>query len=350
MDQQKIRVSGKDKMQMFGNLSTMLKAGIPILEAVESLLEETKGNSQKVLETIREDLKAGRVLHESLSKFPESFDKITVSLIRAAEEAGTLETALRDVRDSLQKEMEFSDKVTSALMYPAFVMIVFVGVMITMLVVVMPKIAQVFTRLKMDLPLPTRIMIAASNAVMNHSIVVAAAAAIIIISIGLFYHFNRRLVANIVFSLPFLSGLMRQIDLTRFARSLSLLLGSGIPIVTALDLAEESVVKKDLQQQLINARKKLETGEKLSKGLQSERKLISGVVIKIIEVGEKTGSLHQSMQEVTEMLDYDVSKRLQKATAMLEPIMLVVVAIAVGSMMVSIIGPIYGLISSVSPT
>ncbi len=349
MKAERTRVSAKERMQFFGNLSTMLKAGIPILEAVSSLQEETKGGVRKVLETIREDLQAGRVLHQSLKKYPESFDKVTVSLIKASEEAGTLERTLRDVRDNLQREMEFSDKVKSALMYPAFVLVVFFGVMIAMMVFVMPRISQVFTRLKMDLPLPTRLLMAASDALMNHYILIGSILAVLLIFTIAFYHFKRRLVLNTIFSVPFLSGIIREIDLTKYTRSLHLLLSSGVPIISALQLAEDVVIKKDLQKILMSAREKVMSGEKLASGLRSDKKIISGVVIKLVEVGERTGSLDESMKDVTEMLDYRVSKRLEKATALLEPIMLVFVGLAVGAMMMSIIGPIYGLISDVSP-
>ncbi len=349
MAQTKIRISGKEKMQLFGNLGTMLKAGIPILEAVKALLEESGGSTEKVLEVIKNDLQSGRVLHESLERFPESFNKVTVSLIKASEESGTLETTLKDVRDNLQREMEFGDKVKSAMMYPAFVLVVFVGVMAAMLIFVMPRISQVFTRLKMDLPLATRLMMAASDLIMNHAIIVGSALVFFAILVAVFYRFNRRLVLNTIFSLPFLSGLMREIDLTKFARSLYMLLASGLPIVTALELAEDVVVKKDLRKLLVSAREKVVSGDKLATGLRSDKKIISGVIIKLIEVGERTGSLDQSMKDVTEMLDYRVTKRLEKATALLEPIMLVLVGLSVGAMMIAIIGPIYGLISDVTP-
>lgn len=350
MKKNRVRVSAKEKMQIFGNLSTMLRSGIPILESVDALLEETKGNSAKVLETIKEDLQAGRVINESLAKYPESFNKVTVNLIKAAEEAGTLEIALKDLQNSIQKEMEFTDKVRSSLMYPAFVLVVFVAMMIVMLVMVIPKMSQVFRRMKMELPLATRIMFAASDGLINHYLIVIGVLVVVIGAIGIFYHFNRRTVANIIFSLPILSGLMREIDLARFTRSMALLLGSGIPIVSALDLAGDVVVKNDLQKLLLNAKEKLKGGDKLAKGLKSDKKLISGVLIKLIEVGERTGTLDQSMKEVAIMMDYEVTKRIEKTTALLEPLMLVAVGLSVGAVMITIIGPIYGLISSVSPT
>jgi type IV pilus assembly protein PilC len=349
MNQSRVRISAKERMQLFGNLSTMLKAGIPILESVEALLEETKGGTQKVLETIQADLQAGRVVHESLAQFPESFNQVTVNLLKAAEEAGTLEVALKDVQNGLQKETEFADKLKSSLMYPAFVLILFVGMMIVMLTMVIPRMSQVFRRMNMDLPLPTRIMFAASDGFLKNYLIIIGLVIAVAAAIGAFYHYQRKAVLNVLCSLPLISGLMREIDLTRFTRNMSLLLGSGLPIVKSLELAEDTIVKKDLRMLIISAREKIMGGEKLSTGLRTEKKLISGIIIKLIEIGERTGTLDQSMKDVALMMDYEVTNKLQKTTALLEPIMLVFVGLAVGGVMITVIGPIYGLISNVSP-
>ena len=343
-----LRISAKDRMQLMGNISTMLKAGIPILEVIESLLEEIKGPTQKVLQTIKADLQAGRMIHESLAKYPASFNKVTISLIKAAEEAGNLEVALKDVQDGIKSEMEFTDKIKSAMVYPIFVLLVFVGVLVMMLVVVMPKVSQVFGRLNMKLPLATKLLIAASDAVTGHYMIAIGIVVGLIVFFALFFKYKRNMLANLLFSLPVLAKMVRQIDLTRFARNMSLLLGSGLPIVTALDLAEDVIVKKDLFQLVVAARGKITSGMTLAEGLRSPNHLISGIVIKLIDVGERTGTLQQAMKDVTEMLDYEVSKSIKTATTLLEPIMLVFVGITVGGMMMSIIAPMYGMISSVS--
>lgn len=347
MKESSIRISGNEKMQLMGNLATMLAAGIPILETVDSLLEESKGNQTKVLTTLKNDLNEGNLIHTSFARFPQSFDKVTVNLIKAAEKAGNLETVLKDIKDNIRKDMEFSDKVKSAMMYPIFVMLIFIGVMVMMLVVVIPKIAQVFTRLKMDLPLATKVLIVSSNALVKNPVIsISVCVAIVAIFIALF-RFKRQWITNVIFSLPFLSGIMRQIDLTRFSRSFSLLLDSGLPILIAIDLSKEVILKNDLKKLITEARDKVESGKQFSDGLGSEQKIMSGMVVKLIEVGERTGSLNQSMKDISESLNYEVTKRLETATALLEPIMLVGVGLAVGAMMLSIIGPIYGLISSV---
>jgi type IV pilus assembly protein PilC len=342
-----IRLSGKEKIELLSNLATMLGAGIPILEVIESLLEEAKGNSKIILTTIKEDLHAGNFIYTSLARFPKSFDRVTVNLIKASEEAGTLEVALRDVKTTNQKEMEFNDKVNSAMMYPAFVMLIFVGVMLMILVVVMPKISQVFTRLRVEMPIQTRIMIAMSDFLMKNTLTALAITGGIILLLYLLVKFQRERLFKVLFALPVVSSLVKQIDLTRFSRSLHLLLTSGLPIASALELAEEVVMRSDLRNLLKQAREQVMSGRKFAEGLANHRKLVPGMVVKLIEVGERSGTLDKSMKDISENLDYEVSKNLKTATALLEPLMLVGVGVAVGVMMMSIIGPIYGLISNV---
>jgi type II secretory pathway component PulF len=342
-----LKITAEEKMQLLSNMGTMLAAGIPILEVVNSLLDESKNNTRKILLTLKEDLESGKVINESFARFPRSFDKVTVNLIKAAEEAGTLEVALKDLKEGIRKEMEFSDKVKSALMYPVFVMLVFVGVMLMMLIVVIPKIAKVFTRLKADLPWPTKAMIWASDILLNQWQWVLVGLGVLLLLIALLVRYQKQFLLNIVHAIPLVSDLVRQIDTTRFARSMSLLLNSGLPIVTALELSKDVMVKKEMQNLVENARQMVMSGKRFAEGLRSKKKLMSGMTIKLIEVGERSGTLKESMKDITETLDYEVTKNLQSATALLEPIMLVFVGLVVGGMMMSIIGPIYGLISGV---
>lgn len=347
MNKSSVKISAKEKIQLLNNLGTMLAAGIPILESVNSLLEESKNNTKKILTALKEDLEAGQVIHQSFANFPRSFDKVTVNLIKAAEKAGTLETALKDIKEGIQKEMEFSDKIKSALMYPVFVMFVFLGVMLMMLIVVIPKISQVFTRLKAELPLPTKIMIFASNILITQWPWVLLVIALIIITFALLLRYKRPAFVSILTSFPYISGLVKQIDTTRFARSMYLLLNSGLPIVSALELSQEVMSKREMQKLVENARKMVMDGKRFSEGLRSKKKHISGMTVKLIEVGERSGTLSQSMKDISVSLEYEVARNLQTATGLLEPIMLVFVAVIVGGMMLSIIGPIYGLISNV---
>lgn len=324
-----------------------MRAGIPILEAVRSLGEESKGNVKKVLLALEQDLESGKVIHQSFARFPRSFDKVTVNLIKAAEEAGNLETSLNDIKEGIQREMEFNDKLKSALTYPIFVLMVFVGVLLMMLVVVLPRIAQVFNRLGTELPLATKILIYFSGLVINQWPIILVILGLLVAGFMLLLRYQRTWLYAILFSVPYVSGLVRQIDLSRFSRSMHLLLESGLPIVTALELAEEVMVKPEMKGLVRKARLAVPKGEKFSAGLAGHTKLVPGTIVKLIEVGEKSGSLSKSMEDISKNLDYQVTRNLETFTALLEPIMLVFVGLVIGGMMLSIIGPIYGLISAV---
>ena len=317
MKTQNVSISNSDKIAFISNLSTMLEAGIPILESIDSLLEGSKGGLKKILETLREDVTQGKRIHFSFAKFPNVFNKVTVNIIKASEESGTLDETLKDLKDIIAKENEFSDKIKSALIYPSVIVIVFIGVLIVILTFVIPKISLVFTRLRVELPLPTKILIFLSDLLLKQTIPVVVG--IILVSIGMLFLFkrNKRFFVSVFISLPVVSGLAKEIDLTRFSRSLYLLLNAGIPITGALELAQDVVVKKEIEKAIINSRDAVQSGKKLSEGLKVQKKSIPSIMIKLIEAGEKSGSLEKSMQDISVYFDYQVSKMLATATMLL---------------------------------
>jgi type IV pilus assembly protein PilC len=347
MNTKRISLSGGDKITLVSNLYTMLSAGIPILETVDSLLEDSKGNQKKLLMTLRDDLGQGQHVYFTFSKFPKIFDKVTVNIIKASEEAGTLDVTLKDLKENIRKDMEFNDKIRGALIYPVFIIGVFVLVMLMILIVVVPKITTVFSQLKVPLPLPTQILIIMSKTLLNHTIEVVLVAALL--GGGFFYLYKQyRLgLIRMLTSFPIISQLAEQVDLTRFSRSLYLLLAAGIPITTALELTEEVVVKKGIRQAIGHAKNAVFEGRKISEGLKDNKKIIPPIMIKIIEAGERTGSLDRAMQDVSEYLDYQVSNTLKTVTALIEPTLLVVVGVLVGGMMMAVIAPMYSIIGQV---
>lgn len=342
-----LRLASEEKIGLISNLSTMLQAGIPIADTVTALLEEAKGNQKKILISLQEDITAGKQISESFAQFPYVFDKVTVNLLKAAEEAGTLEATLRDLQKNILQEREFSDKVKSAMFYPAVVMVIFVGVLLSMLLVVIPRISQVFSRLNVELPLPTKVLIFLSNAIIQNWLLVSVSVALLVAVVVILFNTKRELVLGFVFGFPGVSKLVTQIDITRFSRSLNLLLASGIPITTSLELAQEVILKKEVAQLVLRAREQAQAGHPFSAGLRSKKNIFPSMMIKLMEVGERSGTLEEAMLNVSEHMDYTVSKSIKKLTALLEPLMLVLVGLAVGGMMLSIIAPIYGLIGQV---
>jgi len=325
----------------------MLAAGISILEAIDALLEDAKGKNKKFLEIIREDIVQGNHLNYSFAKFPQIFDAITINLIKAAEEAGTLEITLKDIRINIQKEIEFSDKVKQAMIYPILIGLVFLGVLLMMLVVVIPKISEVFLRLNVVLPLPTKILIFTSQIFLKNTWVILISIFVIIFLISFLYKRNKAVIIKPFYSLPIISKMVREIDLTRFTRSMALLLHAGVPILSCLELTKNVVINRDMATMISRSAEMVSAGKKLSEGFKHSRGTIPTIMIKLMEVGEKSGALEKSMQDISEYLDYQVTNELKTFTTLLEPLMLIIVGVSVGAMMVAIITPIYSLIGQV---
>ncbi|MEK9201305.1 MAG: type II secretion system F family protein [Patescibacteria group bacterium] len=343
----RIALSGSEKIGLLSNLSTLLTAGIPILDAVSTISEDSKGREKILLESLRADLQQGKPVHISLSAFPHSFDRVTINLLRAAEGAGTLEVTLRDLRDHLQKEIEFTDKIRFALIYPLLIGVVFFGVMLAILIFVVPRISSVFSRLNIPLPWPTKIMVFMSDLVVKQTWYLLGGITVVSAVMFFFYKNNRQLVLEIVSSLPVISKLVREVDLVRFFRSMSLLLSSGLPITTALELTQDVVFKKRTAKAIKASLRMVTSGKKLSEGFIADKPDFPITVIRLIEAGEKSGTLDKAMGYISGYLDYQVSNSLKAFTSLIEPVMLLLVGLCVGGMMMAIIAPIYGLIGQV---
>ncbi len=343
-----ISISGNEKIGLISNLATMLSAGIPIIETVDSLLEDSKGHMRILLETLRADLMQGKRIYTTFERFPKIFDSVMVNIIRASEEAGTLDVALNDLRINLKKDMEFNDRIRSALIYPIFIAFVFVGVMLVILIVVMPKISTVFKSLNTPLPLPTKMLIASSDFLVNNTLTAVAISAVIIGFFYLLFKTQKKLFTKALLSLPYISQLGKEIDIARFTRSLYLLLNAGIPIGNAIQLSEAVVNKHEVLLAIQHSRQLVISGRDLSQGFKDYKKVFPSIIIKITEAGEKSGSLDKAMQDASEYLDYQVANTLKTVTALIEPAMLVVVGILIGGMMLAIIAPMYSLIANIS--
>ena len=346
MNTQKLTLQSNEKLELLSNLSTMVNAGLTMAEAVESLLSDATGNMKILLSGIQADITQGKPLHTALLKFSNVFDPVTVAIIKAAEESGTIDVVLKDIKNTIKKDIEFTDKIKSALTYPTIIFVVFCGVLLLLLTFVIPKIATVFTRLRVTLPLPTRILIALSDLIVNYTVPTLAVTGVVILLLIIIYKRQKKLVTQILLSLPYVSVMARQIDLTRFCRSMYLLLNSAIPLYTALELAEHIAVKPEVASAIARARQYVGTGKRVADGLHGQ-KAVPSLMVKIIEVGERSGTLEKSMEDLGEYFDYQVSTSLQYVVTLLEPVILVAVGVIVGGMMMAIIAPIYGLIGQV---
>jgi type II secretory pathway component PulF len=342
-----IALSAKDVIALFDNLSTMLGAGISILESVDSLLEDAKGSQKLLLTELRNDLSQGKQIYISFQRFPKIFNPVTIHILKASEEAGTLDVTLKDLKNHIQGEMEFIDKVRSAMIYPAIILSVFVLVMLVILVFVMPKLTSVFGRMSVELPIQTQLLMNLSAFIIKNPWQVVLMTIGAILTFVLIWQRKKDLILRVFFALPLISSLVAKIDIARFTRSMGLLLSSGLTITNSLELCQDIVFRKDMRELVAHTRNNILSGRRFSDGFRDGKGLVPMLVIKLTEAGERTGTLDQAMQHITEHMDYEVKRSLATLTSLLEPIMLLFIGLVVGGMMLSIIAPIYSMIGSV---
>lgn len=344
-----IRLKGKERLSLFTDLSTMLTAGIPILEAVDSLESDSKGSMRRVLRVMHDSLNNGEPLSRALERLPDAFDPVSINLIRAAEAGGTLEETLHDIVITTKKELAFSDQLRTTMIYPAFVMVVFLGIVVLMLTFVIPRIAKVFSTMHVNMPFITRAMIAASAFFMKHWILVSVAFIALIVLMVFLYKANRRAIIRGILSLPVLKVLGTNIDYTRFSRSFGLLMHAGVPVLEALELSERVIQKKQIIAVVKQMKTNVEAGQPLSEGLRNAHGVVPPIMARSIETAETSGTLEQTMQNLTDYFEEQVANSLKIISSLVEPVLLVMVGLMVGTLMITIIAPIYNLISQINP-
>lgn len=341
----RITLKDKERLQIISNFGTMLQAGIPILEVVEVLHSEAKGNAKKVLASILLDLSEGRPVADSIEKLPDAFDPVTVSLIRSGERSGNLPEVLKNLKVNIKKNIVFKSTVLAALTYPILVFFLFIAIVLLMFLYVIPRISKIFFQRDMELPILTRIVFGASDIFRENWIVIIILSILLIGGFIAFYTFRRRVLINFLFSLPVLSKLGNQMDVSRFFNAMSFMLTAGVPIITALELAKHVVSKKSTEKSIDSAIEALTSGLTLRDGFkQAKTEVFSGSILKIIDVGERSGTLDISMAELSEEARDTLDEELKIITSLIEPIMLLVLGVLVGGIMISIITPIYKMI------
>jgi type II secretory pathway component PulF len=341
----KIRLRSKDQLILFTDLATMLSAGIPLLEAVESLEPDAKGNLKKVLAELHHSLLNGETLSHAMEHFPKSFDPITINLMKAAEAGGTLEETLHDIVRTIKKEVEFTGSMKIAMIYPAFVMLIFSGILIMMLTFVVPRVSQVFHALRTPVPWTTRTLIHASDFFMHHWPFIISGIILFVVLVAVFVSSHKRAVAQLLLSLPGLRKLGTSIDLARLTRTLSLLLHAGVPLDETLLLARHSVRKKNSIAVIRIMQRNMNAGRPLASGLRNIKGGIPAVFARSLETAERTGTLEKTLQNLSKHFDAQVGESLKAISSLIEPLMIVIVGGLVGGLIITVMAPIYSVTS-----
>ncbi|MBI1863860.1 type II secretion system F family protein [Candidatus Woesebacteria bacterium] len=342
-------VSVEEKAVFCRFMATMLRAGLSIPEAIEILRAETKKpKMKKILSDLSFQTQKGKNLTSVLSEYKEDFDPVFLTMVRVGEESGTLEKSFEYLAKQLAASHDLNQKIKGSLMYPAIIVVAMIGNGVVMTFFVLPKIATAFLKLDVSLPLPTKIVLNFGAFVGSHILMSAIAMLVASALTFLFFYLKptRNLVFKVIKRFPVLKKIINQIDIARFARTLSTLLKSGVLITDALDVTADALTNPDFKREVKGFSLGIEKGESLSKVLSKVGDLFPPVMLQTIRAGEKTGTLDQTLDEMAVFYESEVDYALKRATSLLEPLLMLFIGIVVGVMVIIMIAPIYGVIGS----
>lgn len=345
------KVSFIDKLLFTKHLSIMLKSGITISEAIDTLALQTKSNKfNKVLTEISKDIKNGQSLAKSLQKHSKIFDTLYVSLIEVGEQSGTLEGSLNFLSNQLAKEYSLHKKIQGALLYPAIVMVAITIVGMGMSLFVLPKLTDLFTSLGVNLPITTRALLYFANLMKNHGILITLGFIIVLTLLRLFINlpFVRPKWDRIILSLPIFGTLLQNQQLSSICRNLGVMLKSGLTITKSLAIQHAATSNHVFKDYIKGLQKSVDKGRDMGTELdEGNYSKFSPIAAKMIAVGEKTGKLDEVFLYLGDFFEEEVDNIAKNLSVVLEPIILLGVGLIVGFVALAIISPIYQLTGSI---
>jgi type IV pilus assembly protein PilC len=325
----------------------MLRAGLDVKRSLAALEEQTKSKAMKqTLEGVYQDVEKGKSLAEAMEKFPQVFPALFLSFIRVGEKTGRLQESLFVLADQLRKEFELRRAVRGALLYPLVILIALVAVGFAMLVFVIPRLAEVFAGFDVELPLATRLLLGLGTFFEKSWYLVIIGGVILLIGAALAWRITRvkSSVLHALLYVPVLGPIMQQISMARFCRSLGSLLSSGVTFTESLDILGKNTPHPTYGHILRQSEEHVKQGKPLSDFLYVWRRFIPVLVVNVVKIGEETGELDKVLSETADFYEGEVEQVMKNLTSIIEPILMVVIGLAVGALAVSVISPIYNLV------
>lgn len=325
-------------------LSSLLAAGVPLSRALVILVKEasTPAARQKWKE-VHELVIDGMSLADAMGRSPDVFPRVYVAMVQAGETGGFLDLVLAQIADFQSRDKELRGKVLAALTYPAILVFISIVVLIVLMTVFIPNITPVFASFGGKLPLLTRIIVAASNAVRHYGLFVGIGIVVIILLLRTWFvsEKGRRAWEMFILRAPIVGKLSAQFAMARFCRMLGTLLAAGVPLVQALNVARKSIGNQILVDAVANSIERVKEGAQLGASLSDCRDLFPGSALEMISVAEESGKLDQELVRLANVTESDLDRNLKTSVALVEPIMLFAVAVFVGLIVIGMVVPIF---------
>jgi type IV pilus assembly protein PilC len=343
------RVGNKELITLNQELLVLLKAGLPIIQALDTILERIdSGRLADVLKDVREDIKGGRSLSEALMKFPRAFPQLYVASIMAGERTGDLPLTIKRFNLYLKKSEVMKKKLIGALVYPGILVTVAAVAITVLLVYVVPTFSQVYSDAGSQLPVPTQLLINFTGFLRRFFLVFVG---LTIGAVALFRSWaitekGRYIIDSYKLKLPLVGEMWRKYSLTSFTRTLATVIGSGIPIVESLKMVVGTLNNVILERKLLTAVTRVEEGTRLSVALESEH-FMPPLAIRMLSVGETIGSLEEMLVEISEYFEEELEERLGVLATAIEPAIMIVMGLVIGVIIITMYLPVFKIAGTV---
>lgn len=340
-------VKGKDLAVFSRQFATMINSGLSLLRSLNILAEQTDNKIlASAIADVRNDVERGTSLSASMARHPKIFNRLYVAMIRAGEIGGVLDSVLLRVADNLEKEVALKQKIKSAMTYPVVVFALVLIIVSAMLLFVVPMFQNLYKDLGGTLPLPTRVLILLSNLMKTVWYLIGAGlvGGMVAFKKWIATERGRSIWDAVKLKLPVFGDLVHKTALSRFSRTLSVLLKSGVPILQSLDIVQETSGNEVVAKATRDVQASVKEGESIAKPLERHA-VFPAMVVQMIAVGEETGALDTMLAKISDFYDQEVEATVDALTSLIEPLLIAVMGLAVGGMVIALYMPMFNIIN-----
>lgn len=342
------RITTKDKVLFSRQLSTLINAGLPLVQSLRNVSSQTQNKAlQAIIGKIIVDIEAGSAFSVALSKYPKVFNEVFVSLVAAGEVSGTLDKALERIANQQEKDAEIISKIRGAMVYPAIVIVVMIAVVGFMIVTVMPQVEKIYADLPgANLPLITKILLAVSNFTIKYWYIV-----LIVLALSIFFTTRwartmggKEAIDKAKMKLPVFGPLFMKVYMARITRTGTTLVASGVPLIQMLEIVARAVDNVHIERSVRKAIDKVKGGKSLSDALRGDPNFLS-LVPDMIHIGEESGSLEDMLAKTADYYEKEVDNQIKTISTIIEPILMVLLGIVAFTIVAAVLLPVYGLVN-----
>ncbi len=343
------RIKPRDVVILSRQLATLFEAKVPVIDSFKLIASETENEllAEKLNEVV-EDMQGGSPMSAAMAKHPNVFSKFYVSMIRSGEESGKLDEIFSYLADHLERYYELSSKAKNALFYPAFVIGTFFAVMILMMVFVIPRLSEIIKEMGQNIPVYTKVVIGISEFLVNYGIFILIAIAIGTVFLWRYTRgeTGQEVISHLQLRVPYIGTLYKKLYLSRITDNLETLLSSGIPVVRALEITSDVVGNRVYERILKEAVESVRGGSSISE-VFSRYQDIPPLISRMMRIGEESGKLNFILKTLSKFYSREVDSAVSNLVSLIEPIMIITLGVAVGILLVSILGPIYSITAGI---